>query len=175
MTKRSIDNVLLVEDNPGDARLLREMFNEQGSSGTEVMIVRSMREAEMYLANNAVDIILLDLGLPDAQGLGAVRRAHAVAPRVPLVVLTGLDDETLAAKALQEGAQDYLVKSQIDTYGTTRGLLRALRYSIERKNLEDALFVERNAPKSRSTASPTPSFARTVREISPSSTSSRNI
>jgi diguanylate cyclase (GGDEF)-like protein/PAS domain S-box-containing protein len=143
MSAKSINKVLLVEDNPGDARLLREMFNEQGSSGTEVMIVRSMREAEMYLANNAVDIILLDLGLPDAQGLGAVRRAHAVAPRVPLVVLTGLDDETLAAKALQEGAQDYLVKSQIDTYGTTRGLLRALRYSIERKNLEDALFVEK--------------------------------
>jgi diguanylate cyclase (GGDEF)-like protein/PAS domain S-box-containing protein len=60
-----------------------------------------------------------------------------------LVVLTRLDDETLAAQALQEGAQDYLVKSQIDTYGTTRGLVRALRYSIERKALEDALFVEK--------------------------------
>src|SRR6202035_4034742 len=84
-----------------------------------------------------------DLGLPDAQGLEVVQRAHAAAPRVPLVVLTGLDDETLAAQALQEGAQDYLVKSQIDTYGTTRRLLRALRYSIERKILEDALFVEK--------------------------------
>lgn len=143
MTAKSIKKVLLIEDNPGDARLLREMFNEQGSRSTEVTTVRSMGEAEKHLAEHNVDIVLLDLGLPDAQGLGAVRRAHAAAPRVPLVVLTGLDDETLAAQALQEGAQDYLVKSQIDTYGTTRGLLRALRYSIERKNLEDALFVEK--------------------------------
>ena len=143
MTKKAIDKVLLVEDNPGDARLLREMFNEQGSSSTDVTIVQSLFDAEEYLAKHATDIILLDLGLPDAQGLDVVRRAHAAAPRVPLVVLTGLDDESLAAQALQEGAQDYLVKSQIDTYGTTRGLLRALRYSIERKVLEDALFAEK--------------------------------
>ena len=143
MSKKSIDKVLVVEDNPGDARLLREMFNEQGSSSTDVTIVQSLREAEEYLAKHTTDIILLDLGLPDAHGLEAVRRAHAAAPRVPLVVLTGLDDETLAAQALHEGAQDYLVKSQIDTYGTTRGLLRALRYSIERKVLEDALFAEK--------------------------------
>jgi CheY-like chemotaxis protein len=143
MSEKSIDRVLLVEDNPGDARLLREMFNEQGSSNTDVTIVQSLCEAEEYLAKHATDIILLDLGLPDAHGLEAVRRAHAAAPRVPLVVLTGLDDETLAAQALHEGAQDYLVKSQIDTYGSTRGLLRALRYSIERKVLEDALFAEK--------------------------------
>jgi diguanylate cyclase (GGDEF)-like protein/PAS domain S-box-containing protein len=143
MTKKSINEVLLVEDNPGDARLLYEMFDEQGSSGTELTVARSMAEAEKYLAEHTVDIVLLDLGLPDVQGLEVVRRAHAAAPRVPLVVLTGLDDESLAAQALQEGAQDYLVKSQIDTYGTTRGLVRALRYSIERKLLEDALFVEK--------------------------------
>jgi diguanylate cyclase (GGDEF)-like protein/PAS domain S-box-containing protein len=143
MTKRSIDNVLLVEDNPGDARLLREMFNEQGWHNTALTIAASMSEAEKYLAEHAVDIVLLDLGLPDGQGLDVVRRAHSAAPRVPLVVLTGLDDEALAALTLQEGAQDYLVKSQIDTYGTTRGLLRALRYAIERKALEDALFVEK--------------------------------
>jgi diguanylate cyclase (GGDEF)-like protein/PAS domain S-box-containing protein len=143
MTKKIINKVLLVEDNPGDARLLREMFNEQGSSRTEVTIAQSMGEAEKYLAEHDVDIVLLDLGLPDVNGLDVVRRAHAAAPRVPLVVLTGLDDETLAARALQEGAQDYLVKSQIDTYGTTRGLVRALRYAIERKSLEDALFEEK--------------------------------
>ncbi len=143
MSKKPINQVLLVEDNPGDARLLREMFDEQGSHGTKLTIAQSMDEAEKYLTEHTVDIVLLDLGLPDVQGLDAVRRAHAAAPRIPLVVLTGLDDETLAARALQEGAQDYLVKSQIDTYGTTRGLVRALRYSIERKILEDALFVEK--------------------------------
>ena len=143
MTAKSINSVLLVEDNPGDARLLREMFDEQGSRDTALTIVSSMGEAEKYLVEHTADIILLDLGLPDVQGLEVVRRARIAAPRVPLVVLTGLDDETLAAQALQEGAQDYLVKSQIDTYGTTRGLVRALRYSIERKILEDALFVEK--------------------------------
>ncbi len=86
-----------------------------------------------------MDIVLLDLGLRDAQGLDAISRAHAAAPRVPLVVLTGLDDETFAAQALQEGAQDYLIKGQIET----RGLMRALRYAVERKNMEDALFAEK--------------------------------
>ena len=139
MSKKSIKTLLLVEDNPGDARLLREMFNEQGSHNTELTHVECMSEAEKHLAEHAVDIILLDLGLPDAQGLEAVRRAHAAAPRVPLVVLTGLDDESLAAQALQEGAQDYLIKGQIET----RGLLRALRYAIERKTMEEALFAEK--------------------------------
>jgi diguanylate cyclase (GGDEF)-like protein/PAS domain S-box-containing protein len=143
MANKLIDTALLIEDNPGDARLLREMFNEQGSRNTELTIVRSMAEAERHLSGHAVDIILLDLGLPDAQGVAAVRRAHAAAPRTPLVVLTGLDDESLAAQALQEGAQDYIVKSQIDTYGTTRGLLRSLRYAVGRKTLEDALFEEK--------------------------------
>ena len=79
-------------------------------------------------------MIVLDLGLPDGQGLDAVRRVRAAAPHVPLVVLTGQDDELLAAQALREGAQDYLVKGQIDS----RGLLRALRYAIERKVMDDA-------------------------------------
>jgi PAS domain S-box-containing protein len=146
MSKKSIKTVLLVEDNPGDARLLREMFNEEGSRDTELTLVDCMREAEKHLATHAVDIVLLDLGLPDAQGLEAVRRAHAAAPRVPLVVLTGMDDESLAAHALQEGAQDYLVKGQIVSSSSqieTRGLLRAMRYAVERKIMEDALFMEK--------------------------------
>jgi diguanylate cyclase (GGDEF)-like protein/PAS domain S-box-containing protein len=139
MSKKSIKVLLLVEDNHGDARLLCEMFNEQGSHETELTHVECMRDAEQHLAASPVDIILLDLGLPDAQGLEAVRRARAAAPSIPLVVLTGLDDELLATQALQQGAQDYLIKGQIDT----RGLLRSLRYSIERKIVEDALFAEK--------------------------------
>jgi diguanylate cyclase (GGDEF)-like protein/PAS domain S-box-containing protein len=139
MSKKSIKMLLIVEDNPGDARLLREMFNEQGSHNTELTHVECMNEAEQHLAERAFDVVVLDLGLPDAQGLEAVRRAHAAAPRVPLVVLTGLDDESLAAEALQEGAQDYLIKGQIET----RGFLRSLRYAIERKAMEEALFVEK--------------------------------
>ncbi len=139
MTSKSLRSVLLVEDSPGDARLLREMFNEEGAREIEVIHVERLSEAEEYLAANAVDIILLDLGLPDAQGLEAVRRAHAAAPRVPLVVLTGRDDESLAVQALQEGAEDYLVKGRVEA----PGLLRALSYAIERKILEEALFAEK--------------------------------
>ena len=139
MSRKLIKILLLVEDNPGDARLLREMLNEQGSQHTELTHVQYMREAEKHLGKNTVDLILLDLGLPDAHGLTAVRRAHTVAPRVPLVVLTGMDDEVLASQALQEGAQDYLIKGQIDA----RGLLRSLRYAVERKAMEEALFVEK--------------------------------
>ena len=131
MTRRPLRRLLLVEDNPGDARLLREMFDEGGLHDTEVTLVECMRDAEKSLAECEVDLILLDLGLPDAQGLDAVRRAHAAAPRVPLVVLTGLDDESLALASLHEGAEDYLVKGHIET----RGLLRAMRYAIERKLL----------------------------------------
>ncbi len=131
--------LLLVEDNPGDVRLLREMLNGLGPDRTELMHVERLSAAEKYLIDNPVDVILLDLGLPDAHGLSAVRRAHTAAPRTPLVVLTGMDDETLATQALQEGAQDYLIKGQIET----RGLLRSLRYAVERKTMEDALFVEK--------------------------------
>ena len=132
-------SILLVEDNAGDARLLREMLNEQVPHRTELTHVMCMSEAEAHLAEHAADIILLDLGLPDSQGLPAVKRARAAAPHTPLVVLTGLDDESLAAQALQEGAQDFLTKGQIDT----RGLLRALRYAIERNTMEEALFEEK--------------------------------
>jgi diguanylate cyclase (GGDEF)-like protein/PAS domain S-box-containing protein len=139
MSKKSMKVLLLIEDNPGDARLLREMLNEQGLQETELTHVERLSDAEKHLAEHPVDIILLDLGLPDANGLGAVRRAHAAAPRIPLVVLTGMDDETLSAQALQEGAQDYLIKGQIEA----RGLLRSLRYAIERKSMEEALFEEK--------------------------------
>jgi diguanylate cyclase (GGDEF)-like protein/PAS domain S-box-containing protein len=139
MNRRPLKVLLLIEDNLGDARLLQEMFREEGSLNAEVTHVGSMTEAEAHLAQRAVDIILLDLGLPDAQGLGALRRAHAAAPRVPVVVLTGTDDDVLAAQSLQEGAQDYLIKGEIES----RGLLRALRYAIERKLMEDVLFEEK--------------------------------
>ena len=132
MNRKPIKSVLLIEDNAGDARLLREMFKEDGGHQAQLTHVGSMLEAEQHLSGHPVDIILLDLGLPDAQGLIAVKRAHAAAPLVPLVVLTGLDDEVMAGQALQEGAEDYLIKGEIET----RALLRALRYSVERKRME---------------------------------------
>jgi PAS domain S-box-containing protein len=138
MSDQSIKSLLLIEDDLGFARLLREMFKDQGSE-TVVTHVDSMSAAETHLGGHAFDIILLDPGLPDSQGIESVQRAHAAARHVPLVVLTGRDDESLALQALQEGAQDYLIKGQIDT----RGLLRFLRYGVERHAMEDALFVEK--------------------------------
>lgn len=132
MNHKSIKTLLVLEDNQGDARLLREMFYEQGLHDTEMAHVEYLSEAEKYLAENRVDIILLDLGLPDAQGLEIVRRTRIAAPLVPMVILTGLDDESMALQTLQEGAQDYLIKGQIESLG----LLRALRYAIERKRGE---------------------------------------
>jgi CheY-like chemotaxis protein len=143
MRENSFKVVLLVEDNPGDARLLREMFDEQCSYDTELTHVGSMSEAEKHLAKHAVDIILLDLGLPDAQGLEALRRAHTAEPRIPLVVLTGLDDESLAknisskAKSTRAGCCEPCA-----TLSSARPWKR--RYSWKR-----------NAPKSPSTLSAT--------------------
>jgi signal transduction histidine kinase len=139
MTQKLIKEILLVEDNPGDALLFREMIKEQGWHSPNLIHVEYMSAAEKHLAEHAFDIVLLDLVLPDAQGLPAVRRVHAAGPRVPLVVLTGMDDESLAVQALQEGAQDYLIKGQIEA----RALGRALRYAIERKVMEEALFAEK--------------------------------
>ena len=139
MTIRLIKTMLLVEDSPGDARLIMEMIKERGSRHVEVKRVESMKEAEEHLAAFSVDILLLDLGLPDVQGMDAVRRVRAAAPGVPLVVLSALDDESLAIQALQKGAQDYLIKGQIEP----RELLRALRYAFERKLIEETLFEEK--------------------------------
>jgi len=124
--------ILLVEDNSLDVRLLREMLDGEASRRFTLIEAGYMSEAESHLATNVVDVILLDLGLPDAQGLEAVRRARAAAPRVPLVVLTGCEDELMADQTLREGAQDFLVKGKIET----AGLLRAIRYATQRVKAE---------------------------------------
>ena len=124
--------VLLVEDNAGDVRLLREMFGKERSDSFELTHFLRMSEAEVHLAKGGTDIVLLDMGLPDGHGLDTVRRAHAAAPGVPMIVLTGLDDEALAAEAMKAGAQDYLIKGQIEN----RALPRALRHAIERHRMQ---------------------------------------
>jgi signal transduction histidine kinase/DNA-binding NarL/FixJ family response regulator len=128
----TLTRILLVEDNSLDVRLLREMLNEQTLYKFALAEVGFMSEAERHLATNAVDVIVLDLGLPDAQGTEAVRRARAAAPGTPLVVLTGCDDESIVDMALQEGAQDFLVKGTIEA----PELVRAIRYATQRMKTE---------------------------------------
>jgi signal transduction histidine kinase len=124
--------ILVVEDNQGDVRLLRDMLSGETAGDFELTHSLRLDEAEIRLAKGGVDIILLDMGLPDGHGLDTVRRAHAAAPGVPLIVLTGLDDEDLAAQAMAHGAQDYMIKGQIES----RALPRALRYAIERHRMQ---------------------------------------
>jgi DNA-binding response OmpR family regulator len=98
MNDTPIKRLLLIEDNTGDARLIREMLSEQVVYNTEIVHVQTIGEAETHLSGHDVDIMLLDLGLPDAMGLIAVRRARTAAPNVALVVLTGSDDDEMAQK-----------------------------------------------------------------------------
>src|SRR5688572_11648485 len=104
--------VLLVEDNVADARLLRELLKEIPSTEFELTAVSRLSEAVARVAKQHFDIILTDLSLPDSHGLAAFRALHAAAVMAPVVVLSGVDDETLALNAVREGAQDYLVKNR---------------------------------------------------------------
>jgi diguanylate cyclase (GGDEF)-like protein/PAS domain S-box-containing protein len=130
--------ILLVEDNGCDALLLRRLFKSIAPDAYEVTHRNCMADAVLHAATQIIDIVLLDLGLPDANGLEAVRLMLAAAPRTPVVVMTGLDDEQLAAQALRAGAQDFLVKGELEP----AVVIRALRYAIARKALEDQLFLE---------------------------------
>ena len=120
--------ILLVEDNPGDVTLMKVMLSEERDSPFVLESVPRLSAAIERCASDGIDIILLDLTLPDAEGIDAVIQMHKRVPRVPLVVMTGLDDEALALKAMQHGAQDYLVKGNVDG----RLLARSIRYALER-------------------------------------------
>ncbi len=124
--------VLLVEDNAEDALLVRTMFRREKSESFELTHLSRMSDALAHLSKSSVDIVLLDMGLPDGHGIETVRRTRAVAPGVPIIVLTGLNDEVLAAQAMKEGAHDYLIKGQIEN----RALPRALRHAIERNRMQ---------------------------------------
>ncbi len=127
--------ILLVEDNPGDARLFLELIRETGEGRLRIEHVDRLDSALECLSRAHFDVILLDLSLPDEQGLETLIRVHAHAPNVPIVVLTGLDDEALAVKAVRAGAQDYLVKGHVD--GDL--LVRSVRYASERGRSVEAL------------------------------------
>jgi serine phosphatase RsbU (regulator of sigma subunit) len=120
--------ILLVEDNRGDVRLIQELLGEASGFPYELENADRLAGGMARLARGGIDIVLLDLTLPDARGLDTFLRLHGVAPKVPTVLLSGLDDENLAIKAVQRGAEDYLVKGRMDA----SGLVRAIRYAIER-------------------------------------------
>lgn len=127
--------ILLVEDSPSDAALLQENILLSGVKDTCVSVAQSLHEAVDYLKNNHVDAVLLDLTLPDSSGLDTVREISRTAPDLPVVVLTGIDDENMGIEAVRMGIQDYLVKGRADG----RTITRAVRYAMERKRAEQEL------------------------------------
>ena len=130
MENKSI-KVLLVEDNPNDTELMGVMLKKAAISQFELVVVKQLGQALQQLEDERFDVILLDLVLPDGQGLDTFNRICAQAPDVPIILLTGLDDEALAIQTVQAGAQDYLVKGQMESHL----LVRAIRHAVERQQL----------------------------------------
>jgi len=127
--------VLLIEDNPNDALLIQIMLSEAGADHFYVEHRERLAEGLKRVAQGGISLILLDLSLPDSQGLETFTRLHAAAPRVPIIVLSGLNDTTLAVEAVHEGAQDYLIKGDVEG----ELLVRAMRYAIERERMSEQL------------------------------------
>jgi PAS domain S-box-containing protein len=132
--------VLLVEDNPGDARLIREYMSGGTKEVFRIDHCEDLACAQTHLARTNADVVLLDLGLPDSQGLDTLRSIRKQAPRLPIVVLTGLRDEEMGVDASGEGAQDYLTKDTL----TPELLATTLRYAIARQTVQDELRGERD-------------------------------
>ncbi len=128
---QGVTRILLVEDSPAEARLLREIVSESREP-FELAHAQSLNEMPALLEGWPCDAVLLDLSLPDSHGLETLERAQALAPGVAFLVLTGWDDEWTATEAIRMGAQDYLIKGQVDP----RFLVRAIRYAVERKRME---------------------------------------
>ncbi len=127
--------ILLIEDNPGDVRLIQEMLKEAHSLHIDLIQVDRLDTGLKLLGEDSFDAVLLDLSLPDSMGLDTLNKINANTSGLPVVVLTGLADENAGIAAVQAGAQDYLIKGQVNS----AILLRSIRYAIERKQAEDAL------------------------------------
>jgi diguanylate cyclase (GGDEF)-like protein len=133
-------SVLLIEDNPGDARLIREMLAEEEAVPFVLTHADRLSRGIEVLAQKATDLVLLDLSLPDSHGLDTFSKVYAHSPKVPIIVLSGNDDRQLALYAVKSGAQDYLVKGKIDR----ELLMKAMQYSIERKRYQEELERQAN-------------------------------
>ena len=129
--------VLNIEDNPGDARMVKELLTDDVIDNYTVQIAKNMNEVQQQTEPEKFDVILLDLSLPETSGLETVDAVKALFPHTPIVVLTGLDDEVLGDASINKGVQDYLQKGII----TTPLLTRSIRYAIDRQKM--ALELEK--------------------------------
>jgi diguanylate cyclase (GGDEF)-like protein/PAS domain S-box-containing protein len=146
--------VLLIEDNPGDVRLIQEMLSEDSLNVFEIVNVDHLSKGLDCLKGDSFDIVLLDLGLPDSQGVDTLYCILSNNNRIPIIVQTGLSDEELAIESVKAGAQDYLIKGQMNSYL----LRRAIRYAIERKKGAEALRESEERLKTLYQEDPIPTF-----------------
>jgi len=140
--------ILLIEDNAGDARLTTELLREASVFTFECVCAESLERGSGLLLEQDFQIVLADLSLGDAGGIEIVKRLHERHPTLPLIVLSGLEDETVAMNALQQGAQDYLVKGR----GDGHLISRSIRYAMERKRAETQLIEAKNSAEAASRA-----------------------
>jgi len=133
--KKNEIHILIIEDNPADLRLVREMLNESAEPAFKITSAGLLNDGIKILKKESPDAVLLDINLPDSKGLDGLNEIVKQTPAVPVVVLTGVDDENLGIKAIQSHATDYLVKGRIDT----NLLVRTIRYAIERKGAEEEI------------------------------------
>lgn len=126
-------NLLLIEDNPGDANYLRALLTENRKLEFNIKRANRVAEGLELIRQGGMNIVLSDLHLPDSAGMETVQQVRAAARDIPIIMLTSLDDEEFAAQAVHAGAQDYLVKGDVDAVI----MIRAIRYAIERKKLEN--------------------------------------
>lgn len=135
MTATCLVKILLIEDNLAEARLLQEFLKQSPSKEFSLVHVQRLRDAFYELSQQNYDVILLDLTLPDSQGLSSLPLLMSQAPSTPIVVLTNINDEELAIEAVRQGAQDYLVKRQVNP----DVLVRSVQYAIARKQVLEQL------------------------------------
>jgi signal transduction histidine kinase/HPt (histidine-containing phosphotransfer) domain-containing protein len=143
--------VLLIDDSPGDRRLIREMLVKSREVSFDVGFADTLSAGLQHVAGSEPDVLVIDLGLPDSKGLETFAQAHRAAPNLPIVILTDLNDESVAVQAVRDGAQDYLMKSELDGHA----LGRTLRYAIERKRTHQELFQAKEAAEAASRAKST--------------------
>ncbi len=127
--------ILLIEDTLGEVELIRDMLGRASSASFEIAHVQRLAQAWPHLESRDQDVVLLDLNLPDSDGLSGFERLHKAVPWLPVIILTNVKDEEVAARAVRFGAQDYLIKREVDT----NLLTRSIRYAIERQRAEEAL------------------------------------
>lgn len=132
MRRYTLIHVLLVEDDPGDAGLVQATLRQARDARFEVTWVKSINQAQQCLLNSQIDALLLDLSLPDSDGIATLHRIRQLAGTIPIIILTGSGDTDFALTALEAGASDYMIKSDFGS----EGLTRAIRYSLLRANME---------------------------------------